>query len=101
MTATPRTKGGFNLLGLGALACIGCCAAPVLAFLGGLSVAGLASTTLIGGAGFLITGLAAIAYLIVRHRRSLDCAMTHPDAVPVPAPTRRGTAIDTEEVPVP
>lgn len=101
MTATPtRTDGGLKLLGLGALACVGCCAGPVLAFLGGLSVAGLASTALLGGVGLVVAAVAAIAVLVVRQRRTLACGATAAERVPVAAPVRRGTD-HTEEVRVP
>ncbi len=44
---TGRTdKDRFSVLGLGVAACAACCAGPILAFLGGLGVAGLASTWL-------------------------------------------------------
>ncbi len=101
MSATPTSKGGLRLLGLGALACIGCCAGPVLAFLGGVSIAGLASTTLIGGAGLLIAAVAAVAYLVVRRRRTSACSLTLPVVTPVAAPTRRDPTTGSEEVTVP
>ena len=100
MTANERkTKGGLKLLGLGALACIGCCAGPLLAVLGGLSLAGLASTALIGGVGLVIAAAAAAGHLIVRRRRTLACDVTHPAPVPVDVPTRMPTP--AEEVSVP
>lgn len=77
---SQTTKDGFSILGLGAAACIACCAAPILAFLGGLSLAGAAATWFIGGAGLIIAALAAVAYLYVRSRRSRSCAT---DAGPV------------------
>ena len=87
MTTTKR--GGFKLLGLGALACVGCGAGPVLAFLGGLSIAGVASTAVIGGAGVVIAVLALAAYAAVRRRRSTSCAVTNREPVAVASPTRR------------
>ena len=50
-----QEQGRLQHLGLGAAACVACCAGPILAFLGGLGIAGLASTLLIGAAGLLIT----------------------------------------------
>jgi hypothetical protein len=101
MTERVKPERRRHLLGLGALACLGCCAAPVLAVLGGLSVAGLAATTVLGGAGLVIAVGAAVAYLSVRTRRARACAVAPFDAVPVTAPSRRGTNTSTEEVPVP
>jgi hypothetical protein len=99
MTATnPKAKSGLKLLGLGALACVGCCAGPVLALLSGLSIAGLASTTLIGGAGLVVAAVASTGYLIVLRRRTLACDVTCPVPVPVADPTRKPTA--AEEVAV-
>jgi mercuric ion transport protein len=81
------TNRGFGLLGIGAAACVACCAGPVLAFLGGLGVAGALSTVIVGGFGLVVAALAATAYLVVR-RRGAACAV--PDAdVPIAAPTRR------------
>jgi hypothetical protein len=103
MTATtsrdPKSKGGLKLLGLGALACLGCCAGPVLAFLGALSVGGLASAAFIGGTGVFVAGAAAVAYFVVRKRRTLACTVTFAESVAMADPTRKPT--DTEEVLVP
>ncbi len=98
---STRPGGGRTIIGLGALACVGCCAGPILAFLGGLGIAGLASTTFIGGAGLVATAAVATAYLIVRRRRTAACAATNPDVVPVAAPTRRAPTVAPEEVPIP
>jgi hypothetical protein len=81
-----RTVRGFRLAGLGAAACVACCAGPILAFLGGLGVAGLASTFVIGGAGLLVTAGAIAAYLLVRRPQACAAPTTH---VPVDAPIRR------------
>ena len=86
---TTKGGGGLKIVGFGALACVGCCAAPILAFLGGLSIAGLASSTIIGGAGLGIAIAAGVAYLIVRQRRASSCAVTYQEPVAVAPPTRR------------
>jgi len=77
---SKTTKDGFSILGLGAAACIACCAGPILAFLGGLSLAGAAATWFIGGAGLVVAAVAAVAFVYVRSRRSRSCAT---DAGPV------------------
>jgi hypothetical protein len=81
---------GFSLLGIGAAACAACCAGPILAFLGGLSLAGLASTLVFGTVGLVVAVGAAVAALFVlrRRRRSASCGI---DQAPVPLapPSRR------------
>jgi hypothetical protein len=84
------TKGGFSVVGIGAAACVACCAGPLLAFLGGLGIAGLASILLVGAAGLLVTAAAAAAIAIVRRRRTACDVAEGP--VPVAVPTRRAPA---------
>ena len=86
-----RTRDGLGVVGLGATACVACCAGPVLAFLGGLSVAGLAGTAFFGVLALLVAIPAAVAFLVVRRRRTAEATPTA--AVPVDAPRR---AIRTE-----
>jgi glycerol-3-phosphate acyltransferase PlsY len=81
-------RSGAGILGLGAVACLACCAGPMLAFLGGLGIAGLASTLFIGAAGLAITAAAIATVVIVRRRRS-SCAVPNEGPVAVAAPTDR------------
>lgn len=81
-------KNGAGILGLGAVACLACCAGPILAFLGGLGIAGLASTLFIGAAGLAITAAAIAAFVVVRRRRR-GCAVPDEGPVAVAAPTGR------------
>jgi glycerol-3-phosphate acyltransferase PlsY len=76
----------FSLVGIGTAACIACCVGPILAFLGGLGVARVASTVLIGTGGLAITAAAVVAFVAVR-RRTTTCAVDEP--TPVSAPQRR------------
>jgi len=78
----------FGMLGIAVAACVACCAGPILALLGGLSLAGLASTVVVGTAGIVIAVVAGIALVAVRRRRTAwnDNA---DDSIPVAAPTRR------------
>ena len=78
MTSTKTATNGLSILGLGAAACVACCAGPILAFLGGLSIAGLASTWLIGGTGLVIATAAAVGFLLVRRRRQRLPVRPHP-----------------------
>ena len=86
-------KDGLGVLGMGAAACVACCAGPVLAILGGLSLAGLASTLLIGTAGLVIAAVALAALLVARRRRN-DCPVSDASLAPVAphSPTRRPLA---------
>ena len=80
----------FSLVGIGAAACIACCAGPILAFLGGLGIAGLASTLLIGASGLLITAAAVAAFIVVRRRRT-TCDTSADGPVPVTLSKREPT----------
>lgn len=73
MTTSVKPKRSLSVLGLGALACVACCAGPILAFLSASTIAGLAATTFIGATGFVIAVSSALTYVIVRRRRTLAC----------------------------
>ncbi len=79
---------GFGVLGIGAAACLACCAGPILAFLGGVGIAGLASTVAIGAAGLLIT-VAAVAAVVVVRRRRTTCLVPGEGPVAVTISNRR------------
>lgn len=81
-------RDGFSLLGIGAAACLACCAGPSLAFLAGLGIAGLASTLVIGAAGLLITVSAVAASIMIRRRRT-TCSVPDDRPVAVSIATRR------------
>jgi hypothetical protein len=83
-----QDRKGLSVVGMGAAACVACCASPILAIIGGLSLAGLASTLLIGTAG-LVIAVAAVAALLVIGRRPTDCLVSDDSPAPVAAPTRR------------
>lgn len=87
-----RAKDGFSVLGLGAAACVACCVGPILAFLGGIGVLGVASTWLIGGAGLLIAAAAAVALLVVRRRQQTSSSTSPVEPTPVEL-TRRADAL--------
>lgn len=89
-----KAKGGLGALGLGAIACVACCAGPLLAILGGVTIAGLAGTMLLGVASLVVAGAGAIAFFLVRQRRrAASCAV---DAGPVAAPTFRPRTSDPQ-----
>lgn len=87
-----RHKGGFSVLGLGAAACVACCAGPILVFLGGIGVLGVASTWLIGGVGLLIAAAAAVAVLVGRRRQQSGCSTSALEPTPVEL-TRRADVL--------
>lgn len=88
MTGPSAKRDGFGLVGLGVVACAACCAGPILALLGGLTVAGLASTVVIGVAGLVTAAVAALAWLTVRRRRRGSCGDAEVDGpVSVAPPT--------------
>jgi glycerol-3-phosphate acyltransferase PlsY len=79
------------LLGVGAAACVGCCAPPLLAFLGTVTLAGVAGTVVFGvaiGLLVVVTGSALTIGAVVRRRRRADAAAA-PAPVQLLIPTRR------------
>jgi len=81
---------GLGLLGLGAAACVACCAGPILAFLGGLTIAGLASTLLFGAAGLAVAVIAGASWWAIRRRR-LACSPPADQPVAVAAPAAKAS----------
>ena len=69
MTRGSVRKEGFSLLGVSIVACVACSTGPILGVLGGISVAGLASTVVLGAVGLVIVAVAAIAFVLVGRRR--------------------------------
>jgi len=88
MTTPQARRDGFGILGIGAAACVACCAGPILGVLGGLSILGLASTFVVGLAGLAVTIAAVVGVaLILARRRSCDID-SGPTPVAPPAPKR-------------
>ena len=78
-TSTPASRSAETTA-----ACVACCAGPILALLGGLSIAGIASTWLLGIAGLLLAAVAAIALVVVRQRQlRASCGTRSEEPVPV------------------
>ena len=75
--------GNLRFVGFGAAACAASCAGPILAALGGLTVAGLASTIVIGLAGVAIGVVSFVGLMVVRRRRGLDRCAATVDVAPV------------------
>lgn len=91
MTGPSAKRDGIGLVGMGVVACVACCAGPILALLGGLTIAGLASTLVIGVAGLAIAAVAAAAWLTVRRRRRNSCGDGIDGPVPVAPPTTKAS----------
>jgi Flp pilus assembly protein TadB len=63
--ADKTTGERASLLGVGAAACVACCAPPVIAFVAAASVG-----TLLGVVAFGVIGLAVLVPIVLVHRRS-------------------------------
>jgi membrane protein implicated in regulation of membrane protease activity len=87
---TAARKDGLGILGVGAAVCVACCAGPILAFVAGLGLAGIAGTVFVGGAtlGIVAATAAAVALVVVRRRRARStCAPDADEPVAVGPPT--------------
>jgi hypothetical protein len=81
-----------SLLGVGAAACVACCLGPIVAVVGGLSIAGVAAALVVGAVALVPAVVAAAAILRWRRRRATGtCAPGIDVAVPVGSPTRKVT----------
>lgn len=85
---STRHRNGLSVFGLGAAACVACCAGPLLAFLGGITIAGTVGTVFVGTAGLLVATVGAAAFAIVR-RRSVRCTPEPVGPVAVSMPSGR------------
>lgn len=91
-TKTTSTKKPFGILGIGAAACVACCAGPILGFVaatGLLTVGGLALFGTIG----LLVAIPGVA-LLARRRRQPTACVPSDEPVAVPAPARRFHGVD-------
>jgi hypothetical protein len=86
---SAKETGG--LLAVAGVACVACCIGPIMAFLGGVTILGVASTTVIGIGGLFIAAMALGAALdLIRRRRASSCAGgAVPESVPVELTTRK------------
>lgn len=100
MTGTSEKRSPFGVVGVGVAACVACCAGPLLAFLGGATIAGLAGTLFVGITGVVVAVVAAVAFVAVRRRQQRSACSTGAEEVPVTLslrPTRR-EPVETEGV---
>lgn len=75
---SPSTaRAGAGVLGVGAAACVACCAGPIV---GALSAIGIASVAgyLLAGSVAIVVGVGAIAVVLVRRRRRANACSASP-----------------------
>jgi hypothetical protein len=86
---TPNAKTGFGLIGVGAAACVACCAGPILGFLAATGIASVLGAVVFGAAGLVVV-LAVAAVVWQRRRRRQRCQPSEPtEPTPVAAPQLR------------
>ena len=79
-------KDGATIIGVGAAACVACCAGPILGFLAAIGIGTTLGVALFGIAGLAIAGVGAL--LLVRRRGGRAAACTPaPVSVPLAMPT--------------
>jgi hypothetical protein len=93
-------KHGAGILGLGAAACVACCAGPILAFLGGVAALGVVGTFIFGAGTLVVAAVVIGSVVMVRWRRRAITCRTMSAPVAVDAPVRRATP-DTTRAEVP
>jgi hypothetical protein len=76
-----------GILGFGAVACVACCAGPMLAFVGGLAAVSLGVAVLIGSVGVALGAIGVLAFVTWRRTRRPSCDAS--SLVAVNAPTRQ------------
>ena len=67
--ADKTTKQGFGVLGVGAAACVACCAPPIIAFVAAASIGTLIGIALFGALGLTVLAVAVVVYLQRQHGR--------------------------------
>lgn len=87
--ADRTTKDGFGVLGVGAAACVACCAPPLVAFLAAASIGTIIGIALFGALGLIVAAVAAVLYLRrrprARYRKQLPCRSCS-ERSPMPEP---------------
>lgn len=90
---TAEGPGAGGIVGLAVVARAACGAGPILAFLGGVTVLGIAGSALFGVAAAIVAVVAAALFLVVRRRRTTTSAcasaLTTEGPVLLTAPARQ------------
>ena len=80
-------KETVTIVGVGAAACVACCAGPIIGFLAAIGIGTAAGFALFGTIS-LVIGAVAVAFVVRRRRRAATCSTT-PTTVAVEMPTVR------------
>lgn len=78
-------KENATIVGVGAAACVACCAGPIIGFLPAIGIGTAAGFALFGTIS-LVIGAIAVAFVVRRRRRAATCSTT-PATVAVEMPT--------------
>lgn len=82
------TKENMAILGVGAAACVACCAGPIVGFIAAIGLGTLAGFALFGTLG--LVAAAVVSLLLLRRRRRQQTVCSPADlAVPVAPPSMR------------
>ena len=73
---------GVKAVGVGAALCVACCAGPVVAWLAAIGLFTVAGVAWLG-AGSLLVGAMAVAWVLRRRRRSTSACVPHAATGPV------------------
>lgn len=84
---TTKNKQPFGILGVGAAACVACCAVPIVGFIAASGLLTVTGFALFGTVGLLIA-VPGIALTVRRRRKRSACSPTS-GSVAVAAPARR------------
>jgi hypothetical protein len=84
---TARAKKPFGILGIGAAACVACCAGPFVGFIAATGVLTATTVALFGTIGFLIA-IPALVLIARRRARPLTCTPPN-ESTSVALPSRR------------
>lgn len=63
-----------TIVGVGAAACVACCAGPIIAFLAAIGIGTIAFIALFGTIGFALAGVGVVGVVRHRRRRSVACS---------------------------
>lgn len=91
MSEHAQSKSTFGIVGVGAAACAACCAGPLLAIIGGITIAGLAGTLFLGAVSLVAVVAAAVGYFAVHRRRQAAVCAIDEIAVPITFMTKRAS----------
>lgn len=89
---TNPAKSAAGVLGVGAVACVACCAGPILGALSAIGVGSAAGYLLAGPAALAVGALTAVLVIVRRRRRANAYAGPAPTTKVLVAPTLKPAA---------